>query len=106
MGQPGGGGVKMASVGEFMTPSTQPIMPPKIEAPIEKKSDWHRALEGIICNDPIQLESDAMGLYELQILESELGTESFYIDITPTSKTVSKITCPRRADVSVSITSS
>ena len=102
----GGGGVKMASVGEFMTPSLQPISPPKKDPPVEKKSDWHRALEGIICNDPIQLEGDAMGLYELQILESESGTESFYIDITPTSKTVSKITSPRRADVSVSITSS
>ena len=35
-----------------------------------------------------------------------IGTESFYIDITPASKTVTKITGPRRADVSVSITSS
>eukprot|EP00090_Calanus_glacialis_P004255 TRINITY_DN13146_c0_g1_i1.p1 TRINITY_DN13146_c0_g1~~TRINITY_DN13146_c0_g1_i1.p1 ORF type:complete len:486 (-),score=92.30 TRINITY_DN13146_c0_g1_i1:1119-2576(-) len=106
MGQTGGNGVKMASVGEFMSPSMQPIMAPVKEAPVEKKSDWHRALEGIICNDPIQLESDAMGVYELQILESEVGTESFYIDITPASKTVTKITGPRRADVSVSITSS
>eukprot|EP00092_Neocalanus_flemingeri_P018646 GFUD01020192.1.p1 GENE.GFUD01020192.1~~GFUD01020192.1.p1 ORF type:complete len:487 (+),score=107.49 GFUD01020192.1:64-1524(+) len=106
MGQGGGKGVKMASVGEFMTPSLQPVMVPVQEKPVEKKSDWHRALEGIICNDPIQLESDAMGLYELQILESELGTESFYIDITPATKTVTKITSVRRADVSVNISSS
>jgi len=105
-GQGGGNGVKMASVGQYMTPSLQPVMVPEQVKVPEKKSDWHRALEGIICNDPIQLESDAMGLYELQILESELGTESFYIDITPTSKTVTKLTSIRKADVSVSITSS
>jgi len=104
--QAGGNGVKMASVSEFMTPALQQARAPTQEIVVEKKTDWHRALEGTICNDHIQLESEAMGLYELQILESEHGTEGFYIDITPTAKSVTKITTQRRADVSVSITSS
>ena len=98
----------MASVGDLMSNAA---LPPPISASLKeptivKKSDWHRALEGTICNEHIQLEAEAMGLYELQILETELGTEGFYIDITPTTKTVSKIGSMRNADVTVSITSS
>lgn len=71
------------------------------------KTDWHRGLEGIICNDYIQLDSEAYGVYELEILETQHGTELFYIDITSTSKTVTKSSSKNRScDVSVSLTSS
>lgn len=64
-------------------------------------------LEGIICNDYIQLDSEAYGVYELEILETQHGTELFYIDITNTSKTVTKSSSKNRScDVSVSLTSS
>ena len=71
------------------------------------KSDWHRGLEGIICHDHIQIDTEAYGVYELEILESQVGTELFYIDITSTSKIVTKASGKsRRCDVAVSLTSS
>ena len=71
------------------------------------KSDWHRGLEGIICNDYIQIDSEAYGVYELEILESKLGTELFYIDITANGKSVTKASSKsRRCDVAISLTSS
>ena len=71
------------------------------------KTDWHRGLEGIICNDYIQLDSEAFGVYELEILETQTGTELFYIDISSSSKSVSKASSKnRRCDVTVSLTSS
>ena len=71
------------------------------------KSDWHRGLEGIICNDYIQIDAEAHGVYELEILESKLGTELFYIDITASGKSVTKaLSKSRRCDVAISLTSS
>jgi len=71
------------------------------------KSDWHRGLEGIICNDYIQIDSEAYGVYELEILESKLGTELFYIDITANGKSVTKAASKsRRCDVAISLSSS
>ena len=72
------------------------------------KTDWHRGLEGIICSsDHIQMDSEACGVYELEILETQVGTEIFYIDISSTGRSVSKATSKgRRSDVSVSLTSS
>jgi len=75
--------------------------------PAQVKSEWHRGLEGIICNDYIQLDSEAHGVYELEILESRLGTELFYIDIASSYKTVTKaLSKNRKCDVAVSLTSS
>ena len=75
--------------------------------PAQVKSEWHRGLEGIICNDYIQLDSEAHGVYELEILESRLGTELFYIDIASSYKTVTKaLSKNRKCDMAVSLTSS
>ena len=36
----------------------------------------------------MQLNSEAMGVYEIQILETEHGTQGFYVEITPALRTV------------------
>merc|ERR1712032_796798 len=71
-----------------------------------QKSDWHKCLESIICSDEVQLSSEAMGVYELQVLETEHGTQGFYIDVTPVHRSVRVIIDERTPDVSVTITSS
>merc|ERR1739844_312005 len=73
-----------------------------------QKTDWHRGLEGIICSsDHGQMDTEACGVYELEILETQAGTEIFYIDISSTGRSVSKAASKgRRSDVSVSLTSS
>lgn len=84
-----------------------PDLTAQTNATAPAKSEWHRGLEGIICNDYIQLDSEAHGVYELEILESRLGTELFYIDITSSYKTITKASSKnRRCDVTVSLTSS
>lgn len=74
------------------------------------KSGWHRCLESILLSDSSVMEKEATGLYEVQVLETELGTETFHIDITLASKNVRKVGSETYSlgapDVSVSITSS
>merc|ERR1711862_174980 len=60
-----------------------------------------------VATQPSQIDNEAYGVYELEILESQVGTELFYIDITSTSKIVTKASGKsRRCDVAVSLTSS
>ena len=96
-----GGGIQSVQMSKLL-PQTEQL------SSNNQKTDWHRGLEGIICSsDHIQMDSEAYGVYELEILETQAGTEIFYIDISSTGRSVSKATSKgRRSDVSVSLTSS
>ena len=78
-----GGGIQAVQMPQLL-PETGSQQTPIV------KSDWHRGLEGIICHDHIQIDTEAYGVYELQILESQAGRELFYIDISAGGKSVSK----------------
>lgn len=106
-----GGGkdnIKMASMGDLVGGSSrQPAAPVGLQT--AKQSDWHRCLDAIINSDSSLLEADALGLYELKVLETELGTETFRLEISPMTKTVTKVSAGQSGpspDVSVTITSS
>lgn len=73
-----------------------------------KQSDWQRCLDAILNSDSGVLEMEAMGVYELTILETELGTEHFLMEVTPATRTVTKVSAGyacKKPDVSVTITS-
>ena len=97
----GGGGIQSVQMSQLLPQTAQ-------QTSSNQKSDWHRGLEGIICSsDHIQMDAEAYGVYELEILETQHGTEIFYIDISSAGRNVSKATSKgRRSDVSVSLTSS
>ena len=97
----GGGGIQSVQMSQLL-PQSQP------KTSSNQKTDWHRGLEGIICSsDHIMMDTEAYGVYELEILETQNGTEIFYIDISSSGRNVSKATSKgRRSDVSVSLTSS
>jgi len=96
-----GGGIQSVQMSQLLPQTEQ-------TSSSNQKSDWHRGLEGIICSsDHIQMDTEACGVYELEILETQAGTEIFYIDISSTGRSVSKANSKgRRSDVSVSLTSS
>ena len=56
----------------------------------DTSADDEEEVVGIICYDHIQIDTEAYGVYELQILESQAGRELFYIDISAGGKSVSK----------------
>jgi len=106
---PGSQPLKLSDMGSLINPSSATnLQARKAAGPltIDQKSDWHKCLESIICSDEVQLSSEAMGVYELQVLETEHGTQGFYIDVTPVHRSVRVIIDERTPDVSVTITSS
>jgi len=106
---PGSQPLKLSDMGSLINPSSATSLQARKAAgplTIDQKSDWHKCLESIICSDEVQLSSEAMGVYELQVLETEHGTQGFYIDVTPVHRSVRVIIDERTPDVSVTITSS
>jgi len=106
---PGSQPLKLSDMGSLINPNcASSLQARKAAGPltIDQKSDWHKCLESIICSDDVQLSSEAMGVYELQVLETEHGTQGFYIDISPVHRSVRVIIDERTPDVSVTITSS
>jgi len=106
---PGSQPLKLSDMGSLINPNcASSLQARKVAGPltIDQKSDWHKCLESIICSDDVQLSSEAMGVYELQVLETEHGTQGFYIDISPVHRSVRVIIDERTPDVSVTITSS
>jgi len=106
---PGSQPLKLSDMGSLINPSSATSLQARKAAgplTIDQKSDWHKCLESIICSDEVQLSSEAMGVYEIQVLETEHGTQGFYIDVTPVHRSVRVIIDERTPDVSVTITSS
>ena len=72
--------------------------------------NWGKCLEVIIGSEfSGPLEPDACGLYKIEITGTEAGTETYIIELTPTTNRVTRtdgagVGC--KADVSVTVTSS
>ncbi len=70
-------------------------------------SNWGRCLEVIMASEFSVVEEDAHGVYKLEISETENGTDTYYIQLTATQRSILE-ECPegKSPDVSVSISSS
>jgi putative sterol carrier protein len=70
-------------------------------------SNWGSCLESIIATEFSNVEEDAQGVYKLEISETENGTDTYYIEMTTTKRSV--LTTPpagKKPDVSMAISSS
>ena len=70
-------------------------------------SNWGRCLEVIMASEFGVVEQDAHGVYQLIISETENGTDTYFIDVGESKRSVlSECPAGRQPDVSVSISSS
>ncbi len=84
------------------------VAPPSQTPPEEFPANWGKCLEVILSSDVSSgIEQEALGLYRLEISETEAGQDVYYIEVTPTKRSVSAVNpCGgREPDVSVSISS-
>jgi len=67
-----------------MPTHTTKAAPTKLKAPPgHDDSFWRSYLQGIVSQEGLQLEPEAMGLYQLIITGSPIGEESLIIDVSP-----------------------
>ena len=70
-------------------------------------SNWGRCLEVIMASEFGVVEQDAHGVYQLIISETENGTDTYFIDVGESKRSVlSECPAGRQPDVSMSISSS
>jgi len=101
------GGANLKMMGDQM--GMNQMQAPTMGTKTTKQSDWHRCLDAILNADSGALDNEAIGVYELTIQETELGSEHFMMEITSVSRTVTKVEGgypAKKPDVAVIITSS